>query len=218
MRKAILILFLLLVNQAQSQYGQEGAILAAAEAVIRAVELDQLNKIADAQDKIIVYHAAIAVTTADIVRIEQEILNSQSNLKPWIQGLNSVIRVGRSAEYLTKVLTEISNILQEQPALLPLLTEPMIQIIADGAIIIADYAIAFKQSSTNLLNNQARIEVVNVAQDGLDYLILKSQKLLGTTRTLAALTAYEEIAGDTQYDTEEAISATEEVISTFVKD
>lgn len=220
MKKTFIILFtILLANQARSQYGQEGAILAAAEAVIRALELSQLDKIANAQDKIIVYHAAIAVTTADIVRVEQELLDAQSNVQPWVEGLTSVVRVGRSAERLGNILTEISAILQDHPALLALLTEPMIQIIADAAIIISDYAIAFKESSTNLLSNEARMDVINIAQDGMDYLISKSIKILQAADTLAALAAFEELAeGNTEYSTEDAVTNSQQLIDTFVKE
>lgn len=190
-KRFLLILFLASLQLGFSQYGQEGAILGGAEAVIRALELSELDKIAESQNEILTYHAAIAVSTAEIVRIEQKILNSQSDLKPWVENLSSVIRVGVTAAHLAEIQQRILDLAGNVPEIVPLVTEAMINILIDASVIVTDFGIALKESSTNLLNNADRIKVINTAQDGLDYLLNESLELYKGMQAIASLAVFE---------------------------
>ena len=190
-KRIITILFITSLQLGFSQYGQEGAILGGAEAVIRALELSELDKIAESQNEILTYHAAIAVSTAEIVRIEQKILNSQSDLKPWVENLSSVIRVGVTAAHLAEIQQRILDLAGNVPEIVPLVTVAMINILIDASVIVTDFGIALKESSTNLLNNADRIKVINTAQDGLDYLLNESLELYKGMQAIASLAVFE---------------------------
>ena len=213
------ILLIMFATVCRGQYGQEGAILGGAEAVIRVLELSELDKIAESQNEILTYHAAIAVSTAEIVRIEQRMLDSQTDLRPWVENLSSVIRVGVTATQLAEIQQQILDVAQNVPEMIPFVSEAMINIILDAGVIVTDFGIALKESPTNLLNNADRIKVINNAQDGLDYLVNESLELYRGMQAIASLALFEGQEGqDYQYDASQAIDNAAQRIENFIQD
>lgn len=193
-----LYFFILFANfyNVKAQYGQEGAVLVGLEIGIRSFELAYLNEIAEAQDDIVILHGLIAATTADIVRIEQIKLDSESDLQPWVNDMSSMIRVGLTATQLVELQGEIIDIAQEVPAFLPFITESMLVLIADSGIIVNDLGIAIRENETSLMDNKARIDIINASQDGLDYLVSKSLEILKLMETLSKLNVMENAVGE----------------------
>lgn len=220
MKKGYYILaFLLSFQLGYCQYGQEGAILGGAEAVIRALELSELDKIAESQNEILTYHSAIAISTVEIVRIEQKLLDSQSELKPWVENLSSVIRVGVTATQLAEIQQRILDLAGSVPEIVPLVTEAMINILLDASVIVTDFGIALKESSTNLLNNADRIKVINTAQDGLDYLLNESLEIYRGMQAIASLAVFEGQQGQEYlFDSSQAFQNAIDRIDNFIQD
>lgn len=217
MKWLYMIISLFAINGTYAQYGQEGAILAASEGVIRALELDQLDNIAKAQERIVILHGLIAVTTADIVRIEQIKLDSETALQPWVNNLSSVVRIGLTATQLVELQGEILQLAQDVPEMLPFITESLALLIGDSVIIVQDFQIALKEGSSNLLDNKARMDIINASQDGLDYLVEKSLSLLILMESLSHMAFMESsIPGDFQVNYDAIIERTSEKIESLI--
>lgn len=220
MRSKIISMALLFIGPAMyGQYGQEGAILGGAEAVIRVLELSELDKIAQGQNEILAYHGAIAVSTAEIVRIERKTLDSRTDLRPWVENLSSVIRVGATASQLAEIQQRILDLAQNVPELIPFVTESMTNILLDAGIIVTDFGISLKESPTNLLDNADRIKVINTAQDGIDHLLEESLELYRGMEAIASLALFEGQEGmDYTYDTRPALENAALRTENFIQD
>ena len=205
MKYFYLIFIMFCTRPVLGQYGQEGAILAASETVIRALELSELDKIAQAQSSIVIYHGAIAASTAELVRIEQQKLDAKSELRTWIENMSSAIRVGTTAQQLYELQQQILDLAGNVPEIVPFVTETMVQLLLDATAIITDFTVALKEGSTNLMDNASRIEIINTAQEGLDYLVGKSLKLYSAMQAISHISLFEDGNPDNfQYDIEGA--------------
>lgn len=196
MKVIYFILTLFLFNTANAQYGQEGAAVAVAEFGARIIEMDQLKKIANAQDDIVILHGLIAATTADIVRIEQIKLDSESNLQPWVNNLTSYVRIGLTAAQLVELQDLIIQVTLDAPEFMPFIMEAMAVLIADSLIIMQDFSVTVRENATSLMDNRARIDIINATQDGLDYLVQKSIDILLLMKGVAKMNFMENAAGD----------------------
>ena len=110
--------------------------------------------------------------------------------------MSSMIRVGLTATQLVELQGEIIDIAQEVPAFLPFITESMLVLIADSGIIVNDLGIAIRENETSLMDNKARIDIINASQDGLDYLVSKSLEILKLMETLSKLNVMENAVGE----------------------
>lgn len=212
-----LITGLLSTTFSSAQYGQEGAILAASEALIRAIETDQLNKIAKVQDEITVYHLAIAATSAEIVIIEQQLLDAQGDVRPWIQNLSSVYTLVKTAKTLEDSFSNILDKASANDKLMAMMSIPIASLIIDTATIVADYSIAFKNADTNLLNNQQRIEILQSAQDRLDFILAKTGEVnQATNAILTVLNLGEGTADMKTFDRNSVILSNQQTIDNLI--
>lgn len=178
MKTSFLVLFYFLASHCiRAQYGIEGAIYAAFDVGITWEEMGHLKDIADTQDKIVIYSAIIAAESLAIVAIDERILNSQTELKPAVEELKSIIHISRTAEKLIDYQTNIMNIVQETPLLIGLATKSQFKILSDAGYIMADLYIYTKEDKSNLMSNKNRIDIINATQVGLDELTNRSLKL-----------------------------------------
>lgn len=212
-----LITGLLTITFGSAQYGQEGAILAASEALIRAIEIDQLDKIAKAQDEITLYHLAIAATSAEIVIIEQQLLDAQGDVRPWIQNLSSVYTIVETAKTLEESFSNILDKASSNDKLMAMIAIPIASLIVDTAAVVDDYRIAFKNSDTNLLNNQQRIEILLSAQERLDFILAKTGEVNQATNAILTLLNLSEVTPEQNtYDTNNAILSNQEAMDNLI--
>lgn len=192
MKNILLIFLICLSSSLYSQYGQEGAILAASEGLIRAVEMDKLNKAAGYQAEIVNYSLAIAAATTQIVITEQKLYESETKLAGWIENLSMTAELVDSAIKLGTTLENTYSLASENiPDVVPYITTVTIDFTLEATAIVDDYRVAIKESQINLLSNQERIEVILVSQEALDNLNYNANKLYDFIYALTTIKEYE---------------------------
>lgn len=175
MKKATL-LFLFVLQLSYSQ-GTQGAIYAGIDIAASAPELFATRSLVQTQREMITYTSIIAAEIITISQIDAAILESQTELQTFLGDLSAILHISITVNNIIQLQDAIIELSQESPQFIPLATRTQLKILSDAGYLMADLYIHSKESETNLLDNKARIDIINSTQDGLDALLQVSAKL-----------------------------------------